>query len=352
MIIDISFLKSNNLILFEAIAGSKAFGLATEKSDTDIKGVYFLPKNIFFGLNYIPQISNETNDIVYYELGRFVELLLKNNPNILEILATPEDCILIKNPIMDNLKMEFFLSKLCKNTFGGYAFTQIQKAKGLNKKILNPVEKELKSVLDFCFIIEDATAINLKQWLTNNNFSQNNCGLVNIPHSKGIFALFYNESLGYKGIIQKENSNDISLSSIPKDEKPIAILSFNKDNYSIYCKEYKEYWNWVEKRNSERYNTNKQHGKNYDSKNMMHTIRLLQTAENIFKTGKLEIRVENREELLNIKLGNEDFENLIFKAEQIIEKTEQFFQKSDLQDEPNYERIEKVLIQMRKELYD
>lgn len=72
MIIDIDFLKQNNLILFEAISGSKAFGLATEKSDTDIRGVYYLPKNIFFGLNYIPQISNETNDIVYYELGRYI----------------------------------------------------------------------------------------------------------------------------------------------------------------------------------------------------------------------------------------------------------------------------------------
>lgn len=30
-----------------------------------------------------------TDDIVYYELGRFVELLLQNNPNMMELLATP-----------------------------------------------------------------------------------------------------------------------------------------------------------------------------------------------------------------------------------------------------------------------
>ena len=89
--LDINFLKQNNLLLFEAISGSKAFGLATENSDTDIRGVYYLPKEIFYGIDYIPQIANETNDIVYYEIGRFVELLLKNNPNILEVLATPED---------------------------------------------------------------------------------------------------------------------------------------------------------------------------------------------------------------------------------------------------------------------
>ena len=42
-----------------------------------------MPKEKFFGLDYIPQIANETNAEVYCEIGRFVELLLKNNHNIL-----------------------------------------------------------------------------------------------------------------------------------------------------------------------------------------------------------------------------------------------------------------------------
>lgn len=40
-------LKIKNLILFEAISGSRSFGLATENSDTDIRGVYYLPKEDF-----------------------------------------------------------------------------------------------------------------------------------------------------------------------------------------------------------------------------------------------------------------------------------------------------------------
>ena len=31
-----------------------------------------------------------------------------------------------------------------------------------------------------------------------------------------------------------------ALNSIPKGEKPIAMLYFNKDGYSVYCKKYKE----------------------------------------------------------------------------------------------------------------
>lgn len=114
-------LKNKNLFLFEAISGSRAFGLATETSDTDIRGVYYLPKEDFFGLNYIPQISNETNDITYYEIGRFVELLQKNNPNILEVLASPEDCILYKHPLMGSVEtrrfslqtMQRYLCRIC-----------------------------------------------------------------------------------------------------------------------------------------------------------------------------------------------------------------------------------------------
>jgi uncharacterized protein len=260
-------LKSQNLILLEVISGSKSFGLDTPSSDTDIKGVYYLPKEKFFGLDYIPQISNETNDEVYYEIGRFVELLLKNNPNILEILASPADCILYQHPLMKRLKIDDFLSKLCKDSFAGYAVTQIKKARGLNKKIVNPMPKEKKNLLDFCYVLKGYQTVLLSDFLLENTWKQAQCGLINLPNSKGMFALFYDptNTLGYKGIIQKENANEVSLSSIAKNQTLVGYLSCNQEGYSKYCKEYKEYWDWVEKRNQDRYKTNQAQGKNYDA---------------------------------------------------------------------------------------
>ncbi|WP_284464285.1 nucleotidyltransferase domain-containing protein [Chryseobacterium sp.] len=347
-------LKDKNLILFETISGSRAFGLATENSDTDIRGVYYLPKENFFGLNYIPQISNETNDITYYEIGRFVELLQKNNPNILEVLASPEDCILKKNPLMDLLKMEDFLSKLCKDTFAGYAISQIKKAKGLNKKILNPIDKERKAILDFCFILDGQGSIPLKKWLLEHGKIQEKCGLTAIDHTKGMFALFYDDSqtLGYKGIIQHEEANQVSVSSVPKNESPEAYLFCNLDAYSTYCKDYREYWKWVEERNEDRYNVNQNHGQNYDSKNMMHTIRLLQSCEQIITTCSLQIRVENRNELLDIKAGNWPYETVMQKAERLIESIEHHHPISSLPDYPDLEKTTKILVEIRKNLYE
>ena len=146
-------------------------------------------------------------------------------------------------------------------------------------------------------------------------------------------------------------SNEVSLSSIPKGEKELVYLSCNLEGYSKYCKEYAEYWDWIEKRNEERYNTNQQHGKNYDSKNMMHTIRLLQSAEQILATGTLNIRVNNREELLAIKAGKMEYDDLLEMADSLINSIELWYQKSELPNQPNPENAEKILVEIRTELY-
>ena len=139
-------LKAEGLILLECVSGSRAYGLATADSDTDIKGVFYLPKSHYFGRHsdYVPQVNNASNDIVYYELGRYIELLLQNNPNMMELLATPAEHILYQHSLMAHFSAEWFISKLCQKTFAGFANSQIKKARGLNKKIVNPMSREKK----------------------------------------------------------------------------------------------------------------------------------------------------------------------------------------------------------------
>ncbi len=347
-------LRDNNLLLLDCISGSKAYGISTATSDTDLKGVYYLPKEKFYGLEYIDQVSNETNDEVYYELGRFIELLGKNNPNLLEMLASPADCILFRHPIMDKLPMKLFLSKLCKESFGGYAMTQIRKARGYNKKIVNPVSSVRKGLLEFCYIIKGHTSVSLNEWLDEKGIKQADCGLSSIPHSKGLYALFHNQgnNHSYSGIISSDAANEVSLSSIPKGEKELAYLYVNQDGYSSYCKEYREYWEWVAKRNDARYQGNAAHGKDYDAKNMMHTIRLLQVCLEIGETGQLNVHRNNKDELLAIKSGQFEYQELVTRAEGMLEEIEIAYQHADLQEAPDQRRIESILVDMRNELYN
>lgn len=347
-------LQNRSYILLECISGSKAYGLALPHSDTDIKGVFYLPKKEFYGLEYTEQVNNPTNDIVYYELKRFIDLLHKNNPNILELLATPEDSVLIKHTMIHEIKPELFLSNLCRQTFAGYAQTQIRKARGLNKKISNPMNKERKSLMDFCYVIKGQGTITLKEWLTVNQFKQEDCGLVNIPHMQDLYAVFHNyQNDQYKlsGIFSGEAANDILLSSVAKGIEPLAFLSFNKNGYSIYCKEYKEYRDWVEKRNEARYQNTIEHGKNYDAKNMMHVFRLLNMAEEIALYKKVNVRRPEREFLLKIRKGDFTFEELLDRANDKLQHIDELFEKADLPDVPDDNMVNELLIRLREKVY-
>jgi len=284
-------------------------------------------------------------------LRRFVELLSKSNPNILEMISSPESCVLYRHPIMALLQPAMFITKLCEQTFANYAFTQIKKAYGLEKKIVQPVEEERKSVLDFCFVYEEKEAVALKKFIDEKQLKQNKMGLASIAHLRDCYNLYYSEEFNYSGIVKKDNANDVSLSSIPKEEIPIGILYFNKDGYSVYCKRYKEYWDWVETRNEERYKTTVTHGKKYDPKNMMHVFRLLLVAKEIAKEGKVNVFRKDRDFLLAIKEGKFEYDELVLKAMLLKDELPLLYQNSGLMEEPDVELIEKLLIKMRAAFY-
>lgn len=344
-------LRNKGLIILECISGSRAYGLDTPTSDTDIKGVFILPKEDFYGLTYTPQINNDSNDVVFYEFGRFMELLSFNNPNILELLNTPESKVIYKHAFLNEINSALILSKLCSNTFGRFALSQIKKAKGLNKKIVNPVAKERKSILSFCFVNHEQGAIPLEKFLALKDWKQEHCGLVNIQYMKDIYGLHYSENQDFNGVIRNVDSEDVCLSSIPKSSKQEVLLFFNRDGYSAYCKEYREYWDWVEKRNEERYVNTQSHGKNYDAKNMMHVFRLLEMAIEIGKEKKVNVKRPNREFLLGIKAGKYEYEDLLNMAHKKQQEMELAFEESSLPNTPDLAMINKLTYLIRDKFY-
>lgn len=346
-------LRKNGLILFEAVVGSRSYGLATASSDTDIRGVFYLPPEYYLGGQYIAQVANASNDEVYYELGRFVELLSKSNPTVLELLASPADCIVYKDPIVEQFKMQDFLTREAAMTFAQYAMVQVRKAKGLNKKINNPMDRERKSLLDFCFIIAGHGSLPLRAWLSKRQWKQENCGLAKIEHAKGMYALFYDQTqtLGYKGVVATLDSNEVSCSSILKEETLCAYLFVNHEAYSSYCKDYNEYFSWVSERNEARFEGTMNHGQGYDAKNMMHTIRLLQQAKEILSKSELLIRRPNREELLGIKDGTYSYDDLFVWSQKLFQEVQELCSHSLLPVAPDQVKLRQQLVDMRKHIY-
>tara|TARA_Y100000389_G_C17464848_1_gene524623 strand:+ start:123 stop:1250 length:1128 start_codon:yes stop_codon:yes gene_type:complete len=358
-------LKEKGLILFETVSGSRAYGTDLPTSDTDIRGVFIMPEDQVLGKGYVEQVNDKKNDIIYYEVGRFLDLLNTNNPNILELLNAPEDCIQYKHPLFDIIlehKGEF-ITKQCRNSFGGYAVQQIKKARGLNKRIVNPVEVKRKNPIDFCYVIEGYNSQPITEWLKDRGVEQDFCGVVNIPNARDMYALFVDyagqlantngvnhSKLGYKGIVSQD-SNQLKLSSIPKGEVASCVFSYNKDGYTSHCKDYKEYWEWVEDRNEDRYNDNANHGKGYDGKNLMHCHRLLDMSLEILNGKGINVRRPNREELLSIRRGEMDYGELVDEAERKMELMDKLFTESKLPSNLPSNLSHNILLDIRKKFY-
>lgn len=362
--------------LLIVIRGSQAYGTSLPTSDTDYAGVFAQSIEDIIGFGYKDQISDEKNDTVFYEVKRFLELIKASNPNVLELLNTPDNCIIYKDPLMDDIlkHKDKFITKSCAKSFAGYAIQQIKKAKGQDKKQnweMNRVSR--KTPLDFCYYHEGSNSIPLVEFLEKNGMSQEYCGLSKLPHSRDTYALFYdkfstdvefvdpnyntkeyreNNKANFKGI-SFEDSNDIRLSSIPKGFPfLIGYVSYNKDGYQAHCDDYKSYQTWLKNRNEQRWVDVKGHGQKIDGKNMMHCRRLLEMSREIALGKGINVKRENADYLISIRKGEVDLESLIKTAESDIIEINSLFQSSSLPEEVSEKLINDILVNFRKNFYN
>ena len=203
-------IRKKGLLLYEYMRGSHSYGLNTAESDIDTGGVFMSPAEQLLGLgkDYQDQVESETHDDVWFEMNKFMNLLLSSNPTVLESLFIPDDCIIYEHPIMTGLKKHRnkFITKKCFVSFGGYAISQIRKARGLNKKIVNPVT-ERKEPLDFAYTFFRQGSTKIENWLEHRGLYQKYCGLVNIPNMDMTMGVYYdwgnhflNENVTYKDL--------------------------------------------------------------------------------------------------------------------------------------------------------
>lgn len=386
-------------LAYKYLRGSWSHGIGVEGvSDYDYGGVYFAAEEELLGLRskYREQISDAKHDEVYYEFGRWMELLLKSNPTVLESLFMPEKCIIgevhpIIRTIIDNRNS--FLSKSAFNPLLGYAFEQVKRAKGYNKKCNIPEDFQRKDILDFCFTFKDQGSRPIKEFLAEHKLDQKYCGLVNIPNMPDMYGVYYDfaaywhfenidgharyddyvetgtighlnylnaidrindkKFFGYSGIVHPDEiykSNDVRLSSIPKGEMPICFMTYNKNAYESHCREYKEWEEWKKKRNPIRYSLNK--GYNFDAKNMCETIRLIHMGIELARDGEFNVeRTWDRDFLLDIKNHKVPYEEIIEYVQGKAAEFDMLAKQSTLPEHVDAEKINEYLIEARKKFY-
>ena len=99
--------------------------------DKDVIGICVPPKEYYFGLQRFENYERFEGewDTIIYSLEKYIRLLLKNNPNVMNLLWLPEKHYLFKNVygqrIIDN--REIFASKFAYKSFSGYAYGQLHR---------------------------------------------------------------------------------------------------------------------------------------------------------------------------------------------------------------------------------
>lgn len=118
-------------IALEAIVGSRAYGLTHANSDTDKMGIFIAPTVDIAGLDW--NSSKESwsdagptgDDTTYHEIGKFLKLVLKSNPTLIELLFMNEyETLTPEGQGIVDIRDSVLYTEGIRNAYYGYAVAQ------------------------------------------------------------------------------------------------------------------------------------------------------------------------------------------------------------------------------------
>lgn len=341
-------------LIYRCVAGSRAYGTAGPRSDIDVRGVYLLPARAYLALAAPPeQVGDERHNEVYYALRRFLELATGANPNIIELLFMPADCVTLRTPAADRLLAErrLFISKRAYESHVAYAMAQIKKARGQNKWVNNPKSETPPRKEEFCWIVPRRAA----QWdwaqppyrpvaAADSGIDLAECHAAALEHCPGVYRLYHYGPTA-KGVFR---NNHLVCEPIPLADEAshcAGLLIFNEPAYERAVKDQQNYWKWRRQRNEARWINQERGGIDYDAKNLMHTFRLIMSAEHIFREGAPMVRFGGKELefLLAIRAGQFAYDDLMAQAEGKVASLAPLRDRSDLPEAPDARAVEDLL---------
>lgn len=364
--------EARGLSVIECVLGSQAYGTATPESDVDIRGIFRLPQSDFLCLDQpCQQVSDETNDVVFYELRRFFHLAVKCNPSLVELMWTPPDCIKSIGPtgqaLIDNRRL--FITKKAYSTFAAYAHAQIQRAKGQQKWINRKGCGVRPDKMKFCWFIESDESfchgsIPITDLVAKGIFpcrpkplyepdgskmvdwpKLEECHAARLEHAPDIYRL-YHYGPGAKGVFRGPDQQ-FEIESIPKEDEwrhCVGLLIWNAPAYEAAMRDHKNYLTWMKERNPARYRAQEKGELDYDAKSMLHCLRLLWSGRNILENGEPIVRFtgEKLQFLRDIRAGKFSYEELLAKAQKEKDELHELKEKSALPEKPDKKAIDRL----------
>lgn len=113
----------NNIALL-TLGGSYSYGLNTESSDIDVRGVALNSKEDILTYNDFETVVDSNTDTTIYSFMKFMNLLRRGNPNIIELLGCKDYLYIsdVGQQIIDNKNI--FITKHLISSYKGYIWYQ------------------------------------------------------------------------------------------------------------------------------------------------------------------------------------------------------------------------------------
>ena len=405
-------MKNNFLeqTIVKHLAGSQAYGTSTPESDTDYRGIFLANKEYiltpFFNVKEVSDTSEE--DTKFYEINQYLSLYTEANPNILESLCVKPEHIVESTEIYDYLRSfnQQLLSSKIAHSYSGYAYNQVKRMSNhhgwLDKERI--AERKLNEILEEHSVDEvlswmydtfpqylvdrlnksnlhpfNATKIDFEKYMRDtslqlvstqalkqyhfvrlvHNYSTDKVldrdfNLLN--YNSGYELIHYGENIF--GVIINPNESTVnadgSLRYFNKERtseelkvRPELIVKFNEKEYKENSENRKSYHKWKQNRNAKRAILESHHG--YDCKHAMHTIRLLNTAQEALETGIIQVHRPDAAMLMDIRNGKWLYQEVMdYFNEKVDYIRNVAYHKTHLPKKPNIKLATKVLLDIRE----
>ncbi|MBN2532085.1 MAG: nucleotidyltransferase domain-containing protein [Spirochaetales bacterium] len=328
-------------MILKVRTGSHLYGFASRESDTDFLSVFIPHSSELLGLHPVeyrdestkrPGIQNRNNkndvDDKSFSLSRFLKLLLRNNPNIIEVLFADKKNILVCEPeareLMDNHAK--IVSRVVRDTFTGYAFSQ-------KKKLVVKKERftSLRKGLDY---LEKQIFVHETEKYTGNDIKTAGDIVTRIMNRNYYREISEGEAGKLNSILKYYKGKKQNCESFHKGMDVAMIYRKIKDEYDNY--------GW-------RVHTESFHNVGYDTKFAYHLIRLLFEGWQLLSTSRISypIRGAARKQILKIRNQQASYGELLEMYELWYEKIQSV--QSTLREEPDREWANTFLIRVLKE---
>lgn len=342
-------LPKGSKLIATFLTGSHLYGTNTPDSDIDTRGVFLPPRENVLGFRNCFKAEDKVTDTVYHELKSFFGYAQKCNPNIIEYFFIPSEKMIETSPEWELVvaNRDLFLSNKAKNTFSGYAFSQMKRIKHHRAWLLNPIKKKPERK-DFGLPSNDRSLLSKEKIGAFNEIIASYLHQIGRYHVLKDQLFELNKTHNYKAIVKNISKLDFD------DVKEIAPFSENvmqavekEKAYTNALTQYQHYQNWLKHRNPFRAKLEAKFG--YDTKHGMHLYRLVDECRELMTTGKITFPRPDSEHLLAIKNGLYSFEQLLEKFETVNEELEDILKISILPDQPQAKKVDDLCINIISE---